>query len=118
MTQTIWSAWTILGLSALGTCAGNLVLKQANLALINPGLLPLLTSPWFIAAITCYIFDLILFSQALQHLPISAVVPVVSGIRIAATAILAAVFFDEHLTSNQLFASSLIAAAIVIMSLA
>lgn len=116
MAQMIWYSWTILGLSAIGSCAGNLLLKQANLTLSNPGLLTILKSPWFIAAIACYIFDLILFTQALQQLPVSAAVPVVSGIRIAATVILAAIFFDEHLAFNQLFASSLITAGIVVMS--
>ncbi|MBD3884569.1 small multidrug resistance protein [Phormidium tenue FACHB-886] len=116
MTQTFWSAWALLGLSAVGTCAGNLLLKQANLVLSSPGSFPVVTSPWFIGAIACYIFDLILFTQALQHLPVSAAVPVVSGIRIAAAAILAEVFFGEQFTLNQVFASSLITAGIVIMS--
>ncbi|MGL5834831.1 MAG: DMT family transporter [Waterburya sp.] len=116
MPQPIWSAWTLLGLSAIASCAGNLLLKQANLALPNAGLLLLLTSPWFIIAITCYLFDLVFFTQALQQLSVSAAVPMVSGIRIAATAILAAVFFREHFTFNQLFASSLIIVGIVIMS--
>lgn len=116
MTQSMWSAWTLLGLSAIGSCAGNLLLKQANLVLPNAGLLLLLTSPWFIAAIACYLFDLVFFTQALQQLPVSAAVPVVSGIRIAATAILAMVFFREHFSFNHLLASSLITAGIVIMS--
>lgn len=67
-------------------------------------------------AIACYIFDLIFFTQALQHLPVSLAVPVVSGVRITATAILAYVFFGENLTANQIFASSVITAGIVIMS--
>ncbi|OKH31309.1 hypothetical protein NIES2101_41635 [Calothrix sp. HK-06] len=116
MPDAIWNAWTLLGLSAIGTCAGNLLLKQANLALSNPTLLTIVTSPWFIGAIACYIFDLILFTIALQHLPVSSAVPVVSGIRIAATTILAYIFFGEHLTVNQLFASGVIAAGIIIMS--
>ncbi|NJK49572.1 small multidrug resistance protein [Candidatus Gracilibacteria bacterium] len=116
MTYSIWYAWALLGLSAAGTCAGNLLLKQANLTLSNPGMLAIVTSPWFIGAIACYVFDLILFTQSLQQLPVSSAVPVVSGIRIAATTILADIFFGEHLTSNQLFACSLIAAGIIIMS--
>jgi multidrug transporter EmrE-like cation transporter len=52
----------------------------------------------------------------LQHLPVSAAVSVVSGIRIAATIILADVFFSEHFTFNQVLASGLITAGIVIMS--
>ncbi|MBH8553772.1 EamA family transporter [Nostocaceae cyanobacterium CENA357] len=116
MTQTFWSAWILLWLSAIGTCAGNLFLKQANLALSNPGLLSVVISPWFVGAIACYIFDLVLFTQALQHLPVSAAVPVASGLRIAATVILADVFFNEHFTFNQAFASSLIIAGIVMMS--
>lgn len=116
MTQSTWYAWTLLGLSAAGTCAGNLLLKQANLASSNPGLLTLVMSPWFVGAIACYIFDLVFFTQALQQLPVSAVVPVASGIRIGATAILAYVFFGEHLTGNQFFAASVITAGIIIMS--
>jgi multidrug transporter EmrE-like cation transporter len=116
MTHSIWYAWSLLGLSAVGTCAGNLLLKQANLALSNPTLLAIVASPWFVGAIACYIFDVILFAQALQYLPLSSAVPVVSGIRIATTAILAYVFFGEHLTVNQLFASSLIVTGIIIMS--
>ncbi|NJM18207.1 MAG: EamA family transporter [Richelia sp. SM1_7_0] len=64
----------------------------------------------------CYIFDLILFTQALQHLPVSSAVPVVAGLRIAATAILAAIFFGEHLTLDRLLASGVITVGIVIMS--
>jgi multidrug transporter EmrE-like cation transporter len=116
MSHSIWYAWMLLGLSAAGTCAGNLLLKQAQMALSSPGMIAVVTSPWFIGAIACYIFDLVLFTQALQQLPISSAVPVVSGIRIAATAILAYVFFGEHLTGNQLFASGVITAGIVIMS--
>lgn len=116
MSHSIWYAWMLLGLSAAGTCAGNLLLKQANLALSNSHLLVIVTSPWFMGAIACYVFDLILFTQALQYLPVSSAVPVVSGIRITATAILAYVFFGEHLTVNQLFASTVITAGIIIMS--
>lgn len=115
-TNPIWYAWAMLGLSAIGTCAGNLLLKQANLALSNPSLIAIVTSAWFLGAIACYIFDLILFTQALQQLPVSVAVPVVSGIRMAATAILANGLFSERLTINQLFASSLITVGIVIMS--
>jgi multidrug transporter EmrE-like cation transporter len=116
MSYPIWYAWTLLGLSAAGTCAGNLLLKQANLVLSHPSLLVLATSPWFVGAIVCYVFDLILFTQSLQHLPVSTVVPVVSGMRIAATAILAYAFFGEPLTINHLFASIAIVAGIIIMS--
>ena len=114
MTDSIWYGWTLLGLSTVGTCGGNLLLKQANLALPGSNLVSVMTSGWFIAAIACYIFDLILFSQALQYLPVSVAVPVVSGIRIAATVILAYIFFGEHLTVNQFFGSSLITVGILV----
>ncbi|PSN16081.1 small multidrug resistance protein [filamentous cyanobacterium CCT1] len=116
MAHSVGYGWVLLGLSATGTCAGNLLLKQANLALAKPGMVAIATSPWFLSAIACYIFDLVFFAQALQQLPVSTAVPVVSGIRIAATAILAYVCFGEHLTGYQLFAASLITAGIVIMS--
>lgn len=116
MTHSVGYAWLLLGLSAVGTCAGNLFLKQANLAIPNASLPTMMASLWFWGAIACYIFDLILFTQALQLLPVSAAVPVASGIRIAATAILAYLFFGEHLTFNQFFASGVITAGIIIMS--
>ncbi|NJO79709.1 MAG: EamA family transporter [Cyanobacteria bacterium RM1_2_2] len=72
--------------------------------------------PGFLGAIACYVFDLVLFTQTLQQLPVSLAVPVVSGIRIAATAILAYAFFGEHLTGSQWFASAVITVGIVIMS--
>jgi len=116
MPYPIWYSWTLLGLSAVGTCAGNLLLKQANLVSPNLGLTAIATSSWFIGAIACYILDLVLFTQALQHLPISLAVPVASGLRIGATAILANVFFGEHLTLSQLLATSVITTGIIIMS--
>lgn len=116
MAHSIPYAWLLLGLSAAGTCAGNLLLKQANLAIPNASLPTMMASSWFWGAIACYIFDLILFTQALQYLPVSSAVPVVSGIRIAATAILAYGLFGEHLTLNQFFASGVITAGIIIMS--
>jgi multidrug transporter EmrE-like cation transporter len=116
ISQSIWYAWILLGLSAAGTCAGNLLLKQAQTTLSNPGAIAIITSPWFLGAIACYVFDLVFFTQALQQLPISSAVPVVSGIRIAATAILAYVFFGERLTGDHLFASGVITIGIIIMS--
>lgn len=109
-----WYGWTLLGLSSVGTCGGNLLLKQANIAFFNDGS-TIIISPWFVGAIACYIFDLVLFSQALQYLPVSAAVPVASGIRIAATAIFAYIFFGEHLSINQFLASCLIIVGILFM---
>jgi multidrug transporter EmrE-like cation transporter len=116
MTHSVGYAWMVLVLSAVGTCAGNLLLKQAGLASSNSSLLVTMASLWFWGAIACYIFDLILFTQALQHLPVSSAVPVVSGIRIAATALLAYIFFGEYLTLNHLVASGVITVGIIIMS--
>ncbi|MEA5514139.1 DMT family transporter [Nodularia sp. UHCC 0506] len=116
MPQSIGFAWILLGLSAIGSCAGSLLLKQANLGLPNAGLLLLLTSPWFVVAIACYLFDLVFFAQALQQLSVSTAVPVASGLRIATTAILGTVFFREHFTYNHLLASCLITAGIAIMT--
>lgn len=106
--------WMLLGFSTAGTCGGNLLLKQASIAWLNNGS-TMVISPWFIAAIACYIIDLILFGQALQYVPISAAVPVASGIRIAATAIFASAFFGEHLSISQFLASGLIMVGILFM---
>ena len=98
----------------MGICGGNLLLKQATVVSSNSSS-SLVISPLFIGAIACYIFDLLLFSQALEYVPVSAAVPVASGIRIAITIILASVFFSEHLSVNQFLASGLIAIGIFIM---
>ena len=109
-----WYVWTLLGVSTIGTCGGNLLLKRANIALSHSGSFVII-SPWFIGAIACYVLDLIFFTQALKYLPVSAAVPVASGIRIAATAIFADVFFSEHLTLDRFLASSLIFIGILLM---
>ena len=98
----------------MGTCGGNLLLKQATVVSSNSSS-SLVISPWFIGAIASYIFDLLLFSQALEYVPVSAAVPVASGIRIAITAILASVFFSEHLSVERFLASGLIAIGILFM---
>lgn len=58
MTNSIEYGWVLLGISAVGSCAGNLFLKQANLVLSDPSLLAVVTSSWFFGAIACYIVDL------------------------------------------------------------
>ncbi|MGF1518888.1 MAG: SMR family transporter [Nodosilinea sp.] len=116
MTHSIEWAWAWVGLSAAGTCAGNLLLKQTHLASAHSGLTGITMSPWFLGAIACYIFDLLLFTQALQQLPVSVAVPVVSGLRIAATAILAYAFLGEHLTVQQIAASGVITVGIIVMA--
>lgn len=76
----------------------------------------MVTSFWFMGAIACYVLDLIFFTHSLQQFPVSIAVPVVSGIRIAATAILSYALFNERLTESHWFAASLITIGIVILS--
>ena len=116
MDRALISAWTLLGLSALSTCAANLLLNQASLATAGQRLGPVVRSLCFAGAIALYICDLILFTQSLQNLPVSLAVPAVSGIRIVATTILASLLFHEHFTLNHAIASGLIAVGIVIMT--
>ena len=108
-----WYGWMLLGLSTIGTCGGNLLLKQATV--VSNYSSSMIISPWFIGAIACYLFDLLFFSQALEYVPVSAAVPVASGIRIAMTAILAGIFFSEHLSVHQFMASGLIMVGILFM---
>lgn len=116
MIQTFSSAWLLIGFSALATCAGNLLLKQASLVQVSPGLFSILMTPLFAGAIACYLCDLVIFTQALQKLPVSLVVPVVSGVRIAMTAIFAKVIFHEHFTFAQALASGLIVLGIILIT--
>ena len=115
-TQSMWESWLLVGLAAISTCMGNILLKKSRFVLTDPGFLPLMTSPWFVGALICYGIDLILFTKALDRLPLSTAVPVASGIGFISVALLSNAFFGERLTFNQLFAASLITAGIVIMS--
>lgn len=82
----------------------------------NQRLVSTVASPWFAGAIGFYICDLILFTLALRSLPVSLAVPVVSGIRIVATAVFATVLFREQFTFSHVIAASLIAIGIAVMT--
>ncbi|MGC1307012.1 MAG: SMR family transporter [Phormidesmis sp.] len=116
MEKPFLSAWLLLGLSALATCAANLLLNQASLLTTNQRLVSTVASPWFAGAIGLYICDLILFTLALRSLPVSLAVPVVSGIRIVATAAFATILFREQFTFGHAIAAGLIAVGIAIMT--
>jgi undecaprenyl phosphate-alpha-L-ara4N flippase subunit ArnE len=115
MTSSVGYAWSLVGLSAAGTCAGNLLLKQAQAPLAGSSWPAMLGSPWVVGAILCYGVDLVLFAQALRHLPVSAVVPVVSGLRIVATVVLAYALLGEYLTLSKLLATGVITVGVVLM---
>ena len=116
MDKPFLSAWLLLGLSALATCAANLFLNQAGLVATNQRLLSTVASPWFAGAVGLYICDLILFTLALRSLPVSLAVPVVSGIRIVATAAFATLLFREQFTFSHAIAAGLIAIGIAVMT--
>lgn len=116
MDEPFLSAWSLLSLSALATCTANLFLNQASLLTINQRLVSTVASPWFAAAIGLYICDLVLFTLALRSLPVSLAVPVVSGIRIVATAAFATLLFREQFTFSHAIAAGLITVGIAVMT--
>ncbi|MBD2258532.1 SMR family transporter [Pseudanabaena sp. FACHB-2040] len=116
MVQHLWGHWLLVGMGALSTGIANVLLKKSRLVATDPGLLALVSSPWFIGALFFYCLDLLLFAKALDRLPVAIALPVFFGIMLSAVLVLSNVFLAERLTANQLVALGLISAGIVIMS--
>lgn len=111
-----WSHWLLVGAGALSTGIANILLKKSRLTALDPGLLALVSSPWFIGALVFYCLDLFLFAKALDRLPISIALPVFFGIMLGSVLVLSNLFLAERLTANQLVALGLISTGIVVMA--
>jgi multidrug transporter EmrE-like cation transporter len=114
--MTNWQAWLWVATAAISTCVGNLLLKKSRLTAPEAGLLASITSPWFLAALVFLVTYLLLFTKALDKLPISSVYPVFSGIVFTTTLLLASLVLGERLHPNQLLGVGLIVVGIVIVS--
>jgi multidrug transporter EmrE-like cation transporter len=75
-----------------------------------------LVSPWFLASLVVYTTGLLLFAKALDRLPISVAVPFSTGLGFILITLLSHYLFGERLTLNQLVASSLIIAGVIVIS--
>jgi small multidrug resistance pump len=116
MTKVNLDSWLFVVAAAISACIGNILLKKSRIVNSEPGLVSLLTSPLFICALVFFMVYLILFAKALDQLPISSAYPVLSGIVFSSIAVSSSILLGERLSINQLLASSLIVAGIVIIS--
>ncbi|MDX2100340.1 MAG: EamA family transporter [Leptolyngbyaceae cyanobacterium bins.59] len=116
MDQSMLFSWLLVIASGVSGCLGNVFLKKSRLVATDPGFFTTFISPWFIVGLVFLAANLLLFTKALDKLPLSAAVPVSSGVVFVSVAFLSNLFLGESLTTNQWIASSLIVAGVVIMS--
>lgn len=109
-------SWLLLIAAAACTCIGNLMLKQSRLVTTNSGLLAAGLSSWFLLSLVFFCVNLVLFSKALDKLPMSVAIPVAQGFTFVFTVILANRLFNESFGFKEFIASSYIITGIVIMS--
>lgn len=108
--------WLLVAISACCNCTGTLLLKQSRLMASHSGFLAAIVSPWLLAALMVYSTGLLMFATALNRLPVSAIVPFSTGLGFILITILSHWLFGERLTANQLAASSLILAGIILIT--
>lgn len=116
MLSSSWQSWVLVVVAAISTCIGNLLLKKFRMVAPQAGLFESLSSPWFLAALVFLLTYLLLFTKALDKLPISSVYPVFSGIVFSTLLISASILLGERLHTNQFLGLGLIVMGIVIVS--
>jgi multidrug transporter EmrE-like cation transporter len=116
MLSSSWQSWLLVIIAAISTCVGNLLLKKFRMVAPQAGLFESLTSPWFLSALVFLLTYLLLFTKALDKLPISSVYPVFSGIVFSTLMISASIFLGERLHSYQFLGLGIIVTGIVIVS--
>ncbi|MUL35863.1 small multidrug resistance protein [Gloeocapsopsis sp. AAB1 = 1H9] len=109
-------SWLLVFVAAIANATGTVFLKKSRLAAADAGFVNALISPWFLSALLIYTIGLLLFTQALGQLPVSASQPVMAGVSFVSAALLASVIFGEQLSFNHLVAISLIVAGIAVMT--
>jgi multidrug transporter EmrE-like cation transporter len=114
--MSILASWLLLVGAAACTCIGNLMLKQSRLATADSGVLVAGISPWFLFSLIFFCVNLIMFSKALDKVPMSVAIPVAQGLTFVFTMIMANRLFSESFGFKELIASSFIMAGIVVMS--
>lgn len=111
-----WVAWSLVLAAGVNTCIANLLLKRSRIEAIDSSLLSLLLSPWMISALIFFGINVVLFTKALDKLPVSAAYPVLAGLGFSLLAITSNWFFGERLGLNQWIGIGLILAGLIIMS--
>lgn len=111
-----FSAWGFVLIAAINNCMGSLLLKKSRLVATDTSLLNFLFSPWFIAGLCVYGINVVLFTKALEKLPVSVAYPVLAGISFSLITLAGSWFFGERLGLNQWIGLGTILTGIIIMS--
>jgi multidrug transporter EmrE-like cation transporter len=112
-----FSAWFYVFIAGINTCIGNLLLKQSRrVAQADSGIFSMIFSPWFIMGALFFGINVILFTKALEKLPVSAAYPVLAGLGFCLLAIFSNLIFNERLSLSQWFGVAFILTGIIIVS--
>ena len=111
-----WVAWGLLIIASFNSCLGNILLKKSRLEAPDPGLISLLFSPWFMAAVMVYGINLIVFAKALDQLPVSVAYPIFAAIGFSLVAVGGSFLLGERLSLKELVGMAVIVTGIIIMS--
>ena len=108
--------WLYVFIAGINTCIGNLMLKQSRRVTHDSSFLSMLFSPWFIMGLLFFGMNVILFTKALEKLPVSAAYPVLAGLGFCLLAIFSSLIFNERLSLTQWSGVALILAGIIVVS--
>jgi multidrug transporter EmrE-like cation transporter len=114
--NSTWVAWCFVFAAGINTCIANLLLKRSRLEVSDPGLVALFLSPWLLSALVFFGLNVILFTKALDKIPVSAAYPVLAGLGFSLLAISSSWFFGERLGFNQWLGISFILAGLIMTS--
>lgn len=111
-----WISWSLVLAAGVNTCIANLLLKRSRIEAIDSNLVSLILSPWMISALVFFGINVVLFTKALDKLPVSVAYPVLAGLGFSLLAITSNWFFGERLGLSQWIGIGLILAGLIIMS--
>ena len=114
--SVFWNSWSLVFVAGVNTCIGNLLLKQSSRASADNGLLSLFGSHWFVLGLIFFGMNMIIFTKALETLPVSAAYPVLSGLGFGLVTILGSAIFKESLSYTQWFGLGIILTGIILTS--
>ena len=101
MTIPNLTAWLLVLIAAINSTIGNLLLKQSRLGVTGEFIKDFFLNPWFLGGLVFYGINVILFSKALDKIPISQAYPVLAGLGFLALSVSATIIFHERLNLIQ-----------------
>lgn len=111
-----WLPWFLLLMAGVNTCIANLLMKHSRLVAPDPGLTSLLLSPWLMAGLVFLGINVVLYTKALDRLPVSVAYPVLTGFGFGLLTLSSYWLFGERLTGTQWFGVTLTFAGIILIS--